>query len=101
MKKLPRDVKGFGFLVSLGQNQRVHAHPVQEKLDENSVYLGSWSSFHQVFTKKHLRDVKTNIMLLKIDCNAGTIYFKRTGWWQVFHMRFLESGITNLLIVTV
>ena len=93
-------MEGLGCLVSLGQNQRGHAHPAQYKIDENRVYLDSSSSFHQIFTKKHLRDVKTTITRLKGYCNAITTYSKRKGWSQGFHMWLVESGIVNLLSVT-
>ena len=55
--------------------------------------------FRQVFTKNHLHDIKTIVMRLKVDCNYGTTYYKRKGWWQGFHMWVVESGISNLLSV--
>ena len=92
-------MEGVGCLVSLGQIQCGHACPERDKLDENRVYLDSCSSFHQVFTKKHLHDINTTMMRLKGDCNAGTTYSKRKGWWQGFHMWLVESGIANLFSV--
>ena len=88
-----------GCLVSLGQDQCGHARLAQEKLDENCVYLGSCSSFQQVFTKNYLFDVKTTMMRLKGDCNTINAYSKCKCWWQGFHMWLEESGIANLLSV--
>ena len=75
-----RDVEVFGCLVSLGQNQRGHARQARDTLDENCVDLESCSSFHQVLTKNHLRDVTTTMMRLKGNCDSGTTYSKRKGW---------------------
>ena len=61
--------------------------------------MDSCLSLHQFFTKNHLCGVKTTMMCLKVDCNAGTTYHKRKGWWQFFHMWIVESGIANLLSV--
>ena len=99
MDKPPRDVEVFGCLISLGQNQRGHACPAREKLDEKHVYLCSCSSFHQVFTKKHMRDAKTTMTRLKVYCDAVTTYSKCKGWWKGFHMWLVESGIANIIIV--
>ena len=99
MEKPPRGVEGVGCLVSLVQNQRGHARPAQEKLDENRVYLDNCLSLHQVFTKKHLRGVKINMMHLKGYFNAGTNYSKRKVLWLGFHMYIVDSGIAKLLSV--
>ena len=72
-------MKLVGCLVSLLQNQRGHALPVQDKLDEHSLYLGICYYFHQVFTKKHLSDINTTMMRLKGYCNAVTNYYTRKG----------------------
>ena len=99
MEKPPRDVEVVVCLIILGQNQHVHAHTVQEKLDEKRVCLDICSSFRQFFTKNYLHDFKTNMMLLKRDYNAITTYSKRKDWWKGFHVWLLESGIANLISV--
>ena len=40
------------------------------------------------------------MMCLKSDCNTGTTYSKRKGWWKCFHVWLVESGISNLLRIT-
>ena len=95
----PCDIKGVGCLVILGKNQRSHSCQEGRKLYENRVYLKSCSYFHEVITKKHLCDVKTDMMRLKEDFNAGTTYYKCKSWWQGFHMWIVEYGITNLLSI--
>ena len=55
--------------------------------------------FPQGINYKHMRDVTTTMMCLKVGCNTGTTYSKRKGWWQCFHVWLVESGISNLLSV--
>ena len=71
----------------------------QETLHEDRCYLDSYSSFHQVFTRKYLSDITRMMTRLKGNCNAGTTYSNLKGLWSYFHMWLVESGITNLLSV--
>ena len=56
------------------------AQVARETLHEDRCYLDSCSSFHLVFTRKHLSDVTKMMTRLKGDCNAGTTYSSLKGW---------------------
>ena len=62
------------------------AQVARETLHEDRCYLDSCSSFHQVFTRKHLSDVTKMMTRLKGDCNTGTTYSSLKGWWSHFHI---------------
>jgi len=86
----------LGSLVRLGCSFAQVAH---ETLHEDSYYLDSCSSFHQVFTQNHLSDITMMMLCLKDDCNTGTTYSNLNGWWSRSHMWLVDFGIANLLSV--
>ena len=46
----------------------------RKTLDPNKLYLDSTSSFHQMFTKQHLEDIKKSDVTLRGHYNAGTSF---------------------------
>ncbi len=52
----------------------------QEKLNKGCIYLESISSFNQIFTTKHLSEVKKVGVTLQDKCNAGVEYSDKKGF---------------------
>ena len=66
--------------------------------NEDFMYLDSTSSFHRIFTDKHLLDVEKVAIRLRGECNAGTTHSNEKGWFKdLFHMWLVRNGIANLL----
>ena len=62
------------------------------------MYLDSTSSFHQMFTDKHLLDVEKVAIRLRGECNAGTTHSNEKGWFKdIFYMWLVCNGIEKLL----
>jgi hypothetical protein len=58
----------------------------------------STSSFHQVFTKEHLDNLWLTGTTLCADCNAGTNFATKKGWYRdLFDLWLVRNGIPNLL----
>ena len=61
---------GFEFL------QKEYEHPIVKRdgatLDPNKVYLGTISSFHQIFTALNIDEIRTEKITLHGNCNYRT-----------------------------
>jgi hypothetical protein len=74
------EFKGIGFLQNESSNPCVIA--TRKTLDPQQLYLDSTSrSFHQVFTDKHLDNLQLAGATLCADCNAGTNFATKKGWY--------------------
>jgi hypothetical protein len=70
---------GIGFLLNKSTNAAVVA--TRKTINLHCFYLDSTSSFHQVFTGEHLNHPKLAGVTLCTDCNAGTIFANKKGWY--------------------
>jgi hypothetical protein len=87
---------GIGFLQNKSTN--VPVVTTWKTLNPHRLYLDSTSSSHQVFTDEHLDHLKTAGVTLRADCNAGTNFATKKGWFQdLFHLWLNRNGIANLL----
>ncbi len=73
------EFKGIGFLQNELSNPRVIA--TRKTLDPQRLYLDSTSSFHQVFMDKHLDNLRLAGATLCADCNVGTNFATKKGWY--------------------
>ena len=88
----------FTFLQKDYDNPRVVKERERQTLNEDFMYLDSTSSFHHMFTDKHLLDVEKVAIRLRGECNAGTTHSNEKWWFKdLFHMWLVRNGITNLL----
>ena len=88
----------FAFLQKDYEDPRVVKERERQTLNEDFMYLYSTSSFHQMFTYKHLLDVEKVAIRLWGECNAGTTHSNEKGWFKdLFHMWLVHNGIANLL----
>jgi hypothetical protein len=91
-----KEFKGIGFLQNESSNPRVVA--TCKTLDPQRLYLDSTSSFHQVFTEEHLDNLRLAGATLQADCNAGTNFATKKGWYHdLFKLWLVRNGIANLL----
>jgi hypothetical protein len=89
-------LNGIGFLQNKSTNAAVIT--TRKTLNPHRLYLDSTSSFHQVFTDKHLDHLKMAVVTLHADCNAGNNFATKKGWFQdLFHLWLVRNGIANLL----
>jgi hypothetical protein len=87
---------GIGFLQNKSTNAAIVA--TRKTLNPHCLYLDSTSSFHQVFTKEHLDHLITAGVTLRANCNAGTNFTTKKGWYQdLFHLWLVHNGIANFL----
>jgi hypothetical protein len=90
------EFKGISFLQNESTNPRVIA--TRKTLDPQRLYLNSTSSFHQVFTEEHLDYLHLAEATLHADCNAGTNFATKKGWYRdLFDLWVVHNDITNLL----
>jgi hypothetical protein len=90
------EFKGIGFLQNESTNPRVIA--THKTLDPHQLYLDSTSSFHQVFTEEHLDNLHLAGATLRANCNAGTNFATKKGWYHdLFNLWLVRNGIANLL----
>jgi hypothetical protein len=90
------EFEGVGFLQNESSNPRVVA--MRKTLDPQQLYLDSTSSFHQVFTEEHLDNLRLAGATLCANCNAGTNFATKKGWYRdLFDLWLVRNGITNLL----
>ncbi len=60
----------------------------------------STSSFHQVFTEEHLDNLWLAGATLCANCNAGTNFATKKGWYcDLFELWLVRNGIANLLFL--
>jgi hypothetical protein len=91
-----KEFKGIGFLQNESSSPRVVA--TRKTLDPQWLYLNSTSSFHQVFTEVHLDNLRLAGATLHADCNAGTNFATKKGWYRnLFKLRLVRNGTANLL----
>jgi hypothetical protein len=91
-----KEFEGIGFLQNKSSNPRVIA--TCKTLDPQQLYLDSTSSFHQVFTEEHLDNLRLAGATLRADCNAGTNFATKRGWYRnLFDLLLKRNGIANLL----
>ncbi len=90
------EFKGIRFLQNESTNPRVIGTP--KTLDPQRLYLDSTSSFHQVFTEEHLDNLRLAGATLCANCNAGTNFATKKGWYRnLFDLWLVHNGIANLL----
>jgi hypothetical protein len=77
----------------------LHGNSATRKtLDPQQLYLDSTSSFHQVFTEEDLDNLRLAGATLRADCNAGTNFAPKKGWYRnLFDLWLVHNGITNFL----
>jgi hypothetical protein len=91
-----KEFEGIGFHQNESSNPRVIA--TRKTLDPQQLYLDSTSSFHQVFTEEHLDNLRLAGTTLRADCNAGTNFATKKGWYRdLFDLWLVRNGIANLL----
>jgi hypothetical protein len=91
-----KEFEGIGFLQNESSNPHVIA--TRKTLDPHQLYLNSTSSFHQVFTEEHLDNLQFAGTTLHADCNAGTNFATKKGWYRnLFNLWLMRNGIANLL----
>jgi hypothetical protein len=91
-----KEFKGIGFLQNKSVNPRIVA--MGKTLDPRELYPDSTSSFHQVFTKEHLDNLRLASGALRGSCNAGTNFATKKCWYHdLFNLWLVCNGITNLL----
>ncbi len=91
-----KEFEGIGFLQNKSSNPRVVA--THKTLDPQRLYLNSTSSFHQVFTEEHLDNLRLAGATLRANCNAGTNFATKKGWYcNLFDLWLVRNGIANLL----
>ncbi len=55
-------------------------------------------SFHQVFTEEHLDNLRLAGATLRADCNTGTNFATKKGWYRdLFNLWLVHNSIANLL----
>jgi hypothetical protein len=93
-----KEFKGIGFLQNKSTNPRVIA--MRKTLDPQQLYLDSTSSFHQVFTEEHLDNLWLAGATLRANCNAGTNFATKKGWYlNLFKLWLMRNGIVKLLFL--
>jgi hypothetical protein len=91
-----KEFEGIGLLQNKSSNPRLVA--TRKTLDPQQLYLDSTSSFHQVFTEKHLDNLRLAGTTLRANCNAGTNFATEKGWYRnLFDLWLVRNGIANLL----
>ncbi len=91
-----KEFEGIGFLQNESSNPRVVA--TRKTLDPQQLYLDSTSNFHQVFTEEHLDNLRLDGTILRANCNAGTNFATKKGWYHnLFDLWLVRNGIANLL----
>jgi hypothetical protein len=91
-----KEFEGIGFLQNESSNPRVVA--TRKTLDPQQLYLDSTSSFHKVFTEEHLDNLRLAGATLCANCNAGTNFATKKGWYRnLFNLWLVHNGIANLL----
>jgi hypothetical protein len=91
-----KEFEGIGFLQNESSNPRVVA--TRKTPDPQQLYLDSTSSFHQVFTEEHLDNLWLAGATLRTNCNAGTNFATKEGWYHdLFNLWLVHNGIANLL----
>ncbi len=89
------EFKGIGFLHNESSNPHVIA--TCKTMDPQRLYLDSTLSFHQVFTDKHLDNLRLAGATLCTDCNANTNFATKKGWYcNLFDLWLVRNGIANL-----
>ncbi len=73
------EFEGIRFL----QNESLNPHIITtgNTLDSQRLNLDSTSSFHKVFTDKHMDNLRLAGATLRADCNAGTKFATKKGWY--------------------
>jgi hypothetical protein len=71
---------------------------VCKTLDPQRLNFDSLLSFHQAFTDKHLDNLWLDKATLGADCNAGTNFPTKKGWYcNLFDLWLVRNGIANPL----
>jgi hypothetical protein len=73
-------LNGIRFLRNKSTNAAILT--TRKTLNPHRLYLDSTSSFHQVFSDKHLDHLKTVGVTLCTNCTAGTNFATEKGWFQ-------------------
>ena len=90
------EFEGIGFLQNDSTNPRIIA--TRNTLDPHWLYHDSTSSFHQVYTEEHVDNLRLAGATLRADCNAGTNFATKKGWYvALFNHWLVRNSITNLL----
>ena len=77
----------FAFLQNDYEDPRVVKECERQTLNEDFMYLDSTSSFHQMFTDKHLLDMEKVAIRLRGEYNAGMTHSNEKGWFKdIFRM---------------
>jgi hypothetical protein len=93
-----KELKGISFLQNESVNPRVNANC--KTLDPPWLYLDSMSSFHQVFMEEHLDNLWLASAALRANCNAGTNFATKKGWYHdLFDLWLVHNSIANLLLL--
>jgi hypothetical protein len=91
-----KEFEGIGFLQNESSNPRVVA--TRKTLDPQQLYLDSTSSFHHIFTEEHLDKLRLAGATLRANCNAGTNFATKKGWYRdLFDLWLVRNSIANLL----
>jgi hypothetical protein len=80
----------------------ISTHPcvaeARRTLNPNRLYLDSTLSFQQVFTNEHLDHLCPKGTTPCANCNAGTMFATKKGWYlDLFHLWLVRNGLANLL----
>ena len=68
-------------------------------MDPNKLYLDSAATYHSMFVRWYLKNVRDAGRLLRGNCNAGVSESPQIGDLEVFEMWLNEGGIPNLLSI--
>ena len=68
-------------------------------MDENKLYLDSTDTYHYMFRRWNLNNIRQVDRVLRGNCNAGVTTTSTKGHLCVFDMWLNESGIANLLSI--
>jgi hypothetical protein len=91
-----KEFKGIAFL----QNESLNPHVIvmRKTLIPQQLYLNSTSSVHQIFMEEHLDNLRLAGATLRANCNAGTNFATKKGWYHdLFDLWLVCNGIANLL----
>ena len=68
-------------------------------LDEKRLYLDSAATYHSMFQRWHLNNIRQVDTVLRGNCNAGITTTSTKGQLGVFNMWLNKNGIANLFSI--
>ena len=68
-------------------------------MDPNKFYLDSAATYHNMFIKWYLKNIRDAGRILRGNCNAGVKVCSQVGDLGIFKMWLNEGGIANLLSI--